>query len=199
MAEELKGLIEKINEEGVKAAEEKARHIEEAARKRADEIMRKAEKEAERLIADGKERIARVEESANSSLKQAGRDLLLSLRREINSMLEKLIVSHVRKALTPDELARIIKELVKHHKTKEKGEVVISLKKEDIEKLEKGFFDEMREDIKKGIVIKPSDEIKGGFIISYDSGRSYYDFTDKALADYISSYLKPNLSNILKE
>ncbi|PIW68507.1 MAG: V-type ATP synthase subunit E, partial [Candidatus Omnitrophica bacterium CG12_big_fil_rev_8_21_14_0_65_42_8] len=51
---------------------------------------------------------------------------------------------------------------------------------------------------KKGIVVRASDEISVGFTISFDAGKSQYDFTDKALAEYIGVYLKPKLSEILK-
>jgi hypothetical protein len=41
--------------------------------------------------------------------------------------------------------------------------------------------------------------MSGGFTISFDSGRSCYDFTDRALAAYIGTYLKPKLNQILQE
>jgi vacuolar-type H+-ATPase subunit E/Vma4 len=46
--------------------------------------------------------------------------------------------------------------------------------------------------------VQPSEDISSGFIISYDQGKSYFDFSDKALAEYIAGYLKPQLSEILK-
>lgn len=197
MAEEFKGLIEKIQQEGVKAGEDRARDIEQQAKGQAKDIVEKAKREAEKLIADAKDKTVKTEESTKTSLKQAGRDLLLGLRKEINSMLDRLISSRVREALNPDALAKIITLLVKEHK--ETGDIIISLKKEDIENLEKGFLDELKEETKKGITLKPSEDIHGGFIISYDRGKSHYDFTDKALADYIGQYLKPKLDEILKD
>ena len=90
MAEDLKELIEKIQLEGVKAAEDKALAIETHARKRADEIMAHAAKEAERITSEAGERIKALEEGAGNSIKQASRDTMLSLRREIASTLELL-------------------------------------------------------------------------------------------------------------
>ena len=52
MAEELKDLIEKIQEEGVRAAESKAHDIEEKAHLSAKAILKKAEANAENLIAE---------------------------------------------------------------------------------------------------------------------------------------------------
>lgn len=199
MTEELKGLIEKIREEGVKIAEDKAREIELEAKKQAGAIVEKAKREATRLVSEAKEAIARNEESSRAALKQAGRDLLLSLRKEINATLDRIVTSHVHKVLTAEELATIISALIKEGRKDDKSGVIVSLKKEDIEKLERGFLSELRDEIKKGVTLKPSDDIQGGFIISYDSGKSYYDFTDKAIAKYITSYLRPKLAEIFNE
>lgn len=199
MAEELKNLIEKIQQEGVKAAEEKASDIENEASRRAEAIVEKAEKEANDIVAAAKKRIAKMEESGKVSLKQAGRDLLLSLRKEINAILDKIIASNVREALKPDELGKIIGTLIKNYGGGEKGGIIVSLEKEDLEKLKKGFLGKLKEETKKEIILKSSEDIHGGFIISYDSGKSYYDFTDKALAEYIALHLKPELAEMFKE
>lgn len=196
MAEEIKDLIEKIQEEGVRVAEDKAREIEDAARGKADEIIKKARAEAERITAAAKEQVARMQESSKALLKQAGRDLMLSLRKEVNAMLDKLIVSGIRQALGLEELAKILTTLIKDYSGKEN--IIISLKKEDQEKLEKGFLGALAQEVRKKVILRPSEDIQVGFIISYDNGKSSYDFTDEALAEYISSVLKPKLKEILE-
>lgn len=198
MAEDIKGLIEKIREEGVKAAEDKARQIEEGASRRAQELVEKARQEARKIIAEANQQAVRKEESTRALLQQAGRDLMLSLKKEIDAMLNRLIVAQVAEALSPEELIRIITLLVKDYRGKEDGDIIITLKKADCEKLSKGFLAKLKEEAKKGIVLKASEEINGGFIISFDAGKSHYDFTDRALAEYLSLYLKPQLSQILE-
>lgn len=199
MPDELKGLIEKIREEAIKVSEDKAKAIEDEARRQAETIVKDAKREASRLIESAKAMIKKMEESSSASLRQAGRDFLLSLRKEIAVMLDRIVTSHVHRALDAEELTKIITSLVKEYKIKQDQEVIVSLKKEDLEKIEKGFLTELRSEIKKGVILKSSDEISGGFMISYDSGKSYYDFTDKALAKYISHSLKPRLAAILNE
>ena len=198
MVEDLGSLIEKINQEGIEAAEEKARAIEDEAKRRSDEIVAKAKKEAQKIIAKAKDDIATMEKSGEASLKQAGRNLIISLRKEIASVLDGIIKSNIREGLTPAEMAKIIHALVKNYKGESKGDIIISLNKEDLGKMEKTLLGKLKSEAKKGITIKRSDDIQAGFIISYDSGRSYYDFTDKALAEYIGAYLKPKLSELLK-
>lgn len=198
MAEEIKDLIEKIRQEGIEVAEQKARAIEEEAKRRASVIVEEAKKEAGKIIAEAEDKTSKMLESSNVSLKQAGRDLLLSLKKEINVMLGKLVLARLQESLSPDELVKIITALIKGSESKGKENIIISLNKDDLESLEKGFLSELQVQIKKGITLRPSEDIRAGFIISYDAGKSYFDFSDKAIAEYIGSYLRPRLQDILK-
>lgn len=198
MVENLNSLIEKINREGVEAAEGKARDIEAEAKRQAEEILEKAKKDAGRIIAEAKGEIARTEKSAEESVRQAGRNLIISLRKEIASILDSLITLRVREELNPAAMARIITSLIKNYKGPHEGNIIVSLSKEDLLKLEETFLSKLKSEAKKGITLKQSDEIRGGFVISYDSGKSHFDFTDKALAEYISSYLRPKLGELIK-
>ena len=199
MAEEIRDLIEKINQEGIKAAEEKAQNIEAAAKQRADDILAQARLEAGEMIAVAKDRIHREDEKGKTLLAQAGRDLLLSLRKEINAMLGRIVVSDIHQVLTPEALFKLLSEVVKNYKAGESSDITVFLNKEDLEHLEKNFLNKLREETKKKIILMPAEEISGGFTISFDSGKSCYDFTDKALAEYIGTYLKPKLNQILQE
>ena len=199
MAEEIRDLIEKINQEGIKAAEEKAYEIETAAQLRAGDVLAQTRLEAEKIIAAAQERIRREDEKEKTLIAQAGRDLLLSLRKEINAMLGRIVVSDIRQTLTPEALFKILSEMVKKYGAGEGGDIVVLLKKEDLETLEKNFLHKLQEATKKKIILRPAEEISGGFTISFDSGKSCYDFTDNALAEYIGAYLKPKLNQILQE
>ncbi|MBU4376175.1 MAG: hypothetical protein KKD29_01705 [Candidatus Omnitrophica bacterium] len=197
MAEDLKNLIEKIREEGIKAAEDKARAIEGKAKKLADNIVQDARHKADDIIKRGEEEAKKTEESGYASLKQAGRDIMISLRKEINSMLSKITAGRMREALTPAEMAKVISAIIKEGPKTSKEGVIISANSKDIEKLEKSLMAELGDEIKQGITLKRSDEITGGFIISYDSGKSYFDFTDKSLAAHISFRMNQKLKELL--
>jgi len=199
MAEEIRDLIEKINQEGIRAAEEKAQNIEAAAKQRADDILAQARLEAEEMIAVAKDRIHREDEKGKTLLVQAGRDLLLSLRKEINAMLGRIVVSDIQQVLTTEVLFKLLSEVVRNFSAKEGSDITVLLNKDDLEILEKIFLLQLREETRKKIILRPAEEISGGFTISFDSGKSCYDFTDKALAEYIGTYLKPKLNKILQE
>jgi V/A-type H+/Na+-transporting ATPase subunit E len=199
MAEEIRDLIEKINEEGIRAAEEKAQAIEAESQLRAGEILTKAKTEADLMIAAAEERIRRDEEKERILLSQAGRDLLLYLREEINAMLGRIVVSEVREVLTPDALFRLIEKSVRDYSAGGSGDITVSVNARDLEILENHFIKRLSDETKKTILLQPSEEISGGFTISFDNGKSAFDFTDKALASYIGTHLKPRLNRILQD
>ncbi|MCU0651345.1 MAG: V-type ATP synthase subunit E family protein [Candidatus Omnitrophica bacterium] len=199
MTEEIKNLIEKINQEGVVAAQEKARQIENEALKKTCNIIEQAKQEAEIIISSAKEKSERAKTKENALLAQAARDVLLSLKKEINVMLDKIILSDVHRGLDHGVLSDILSKMVSSSFEKGKQNIIISLKKEDLHVLEKEFLPKLKEETRQGVTLKSSEEIRGGFTISYDGGKSEYDFTDKALAEYIGTCLKPELNQRLTE
>ena len=67
MTEDLKGLIEKIQEEGISAAEAKAHAIETEAKKRASDIIEDARKKSEGYDIFAKKEVERSRESAEAT------------------------------------------------------------------------------------------------------------------------------------
>lgn len=199
MTQDLRQLIDKINQEGVKAAEEQARLIEQGARDLAKQITQDAKKQAQELIAQAKNEIRMAEEKNKALMQQAGRDLLLSLRAQINTLLGRIVAAEIKKVLSPQELASLIAQLVKNIAVPQSQKVIATLKNEDCQALQDNFIAALKEETKKDIILKPSADILAGFTISFDNGKSHFDFSDKALAEYIGTYLKPRLAEILKE
>lgn len=198
MTQDIKGLIEKIQKEGIQEAQEKARQIEQEAQERAGVLIEKAKAEAGRFIAEAKADARATEEKTQLLLQQAARDMLIVLRKEIDSLLNSIIIAHVKEALSVPELNRIISSLIKEHKGKDPQALEVTLSSHDAQHLEKSLFSQLSDEVKKGVVVKSSDELQAGFFISYDGGKSRFEFTDKSLAEYIGSYIKPRLSELLR-
>ena len=198
MAEEIKDLIAKTHQEGIKAAEEKAGQIKTEAESIAQKIITEAKKQAQSIVEQAKSEAKILDDSTNASLQQAGRDLLIGLKKEINSILNRLIKADIHQALTVNELAKIIETLIKNAPLALGSEIIVSLNEQDKIKLEQGFLKQLVESTKKQIVLKAVDGIDSGVIISFDAGKSIFDFSGQALTEYISGCLRPELSKILK-
>ncbi|HNQ49933.1 MAG TPA: V-type ATP synthase subunit E family protein [Candidatus Omnitrophota bacterium] len=199
MADQIKELLDKIQAEGVQAAQDKAREIEKESRAKADWIVQKADAQAKKILEDAKEASDRMQASGQAALQQAARDVILSLKKEIFAMLERLIAAQVSAALTPEALSAIISSLVRAYADKSDSAVIVYLKEQDKKTLEGHFLKELQDQSRKGVELRSQDGISAGFVISFDNGKSQFDFTDREMAVYLASLLKPSIAQLLDE
>ena len=200
MSEKLKELLNKINEEGVQKAEENAKAIELEAKKDADKILKDAKGEAKRIVEDAKNKTAKTGKTTELALKQASRDLILSLKDEIRKVFHKIVSGETAKAMSSENMADILKDLIEAY-LKENGkasDIKVLLKKEDLEKLKKSFIAKLKDSLKDGVEFRPSPNINSGFSISFDKGKSFFDFTDEGLKEALCAYLNPEVTRLLK-
>jgi V/A-type H+-transporting ATPase subunit E len=197
MADEIKALVEKIQKDGVDAARQKAQEIEADARSKAEALLNKAASDAQKMLDDAQDKIKRMEDNSRAGLKQAGRDLLLSVRKELNSMLESVIRAQTGAALSAGELSSLIAGLVEKN-VSEKGGVIVWTNAQDKQRLADTFLSLLKDEVRKGVSLRVSHEIKAGFAISFDAGKSQFEFSDKSLAEYFGGVVKPALAEYLK-
>ena len=76
---------------------------------------------------------------------------------------------------------------------------ISSRAEKDLKKLKEGFLAKLKDQVKHPIQFQLAQDFGYGFTISFDNGRSCFDFTDKSLAEFLSQYLNQELSLLLKE
>ncbi|MDP2910746.1 MAG: hypothetical protein Q8N76_00160 [Candidatus Omnitrophota bacterium] len=200
MPENLKGLLEKINQEGIKSGEQKAMVIEDKARIGAEKILTDAKKLADEIIQKAKLEAEKTMVSANLSVKQASRDLLLALKEDIRKMLSKIIAGEINKSLSDEEIAGILAGLIDKYTEKngKADDIKVLVKKENLEKIKDTLISKLKDKVKSGVEFRPSPNINAGFSISFDKGKSYFDFSDEGLLETLCGYLNPELAKIIK-
>ena len=57
----------------------------------------------------------------------------------------------------------------------------------------------LKDRISKGVTLKASDNVDGGFRIAARDGGAYYDYSAEAVVSMMSGYLNPKLTELLKE
>lgn len=201
MSEPLQNLIEKIKKEGVEQAEDLSRSIEAAAHKKAQQIIAQAQKEADEIITSAQQQQQKLSQTTHIALKQASRDMILNLRKEINATLQKIITLDVKTSLTAQNLAAIIGDAVCGYLKNAPADqgVVIGVSPDDFKKLRDGFLAELKDRCKQPLVLQPGENISGGFTISFDGGKSFFDFTDESLAAYLAASVHVDLAELIKE
>ncbi len=200
MSEKLKALLEKINQEGVRQAEENARVIESKAKTDAEKIVQDARSQAQKIIDDAKDSARKTKSSGEIALKQASRDLILALKDETKKIFNKIVTDETVKVMSQKNMADILTALIENYVEKDgkTSDVKVLLKKEDLDNLRKTFISKLKDRLKKGIEFKPSPTIDAGFSISFDKGKSFFDFTDEGLTEVLCVYLNPELARLLK-
>lgn len=195
---QLKELIDRIKSEGIKNAEQQAETIIDEAEKKAQRIVADAEKEADsiRQKADGDAR--KMEHTGRESLKQAGRDLIISLQQRLQTLFDEVVYTQTAENLKSDFLQKLIVQLVdKWDEDVKDLELLVS--EDELKKLEKGLRDKLSAQLSKGMEIKPLPNIDAGFKVSYKDGSAYYNFSAEGVAEIISEFLNPRLAEALKE
>ena len=200
MSENLKALLEKINQEGIRSGEEKAKAIEDKAKKDAEKILEGARKLADEIVQKANLESEKTRVSANLSVKQASRDLLLSLKEDIRKMLNKIMAGEITKALSNEEIAGILANLIEKcaDKNGKTEDIKILVNKADLDKIKHTFISKLKDKVKAGVEFRPSQNINAGFSISFDKGKSYFDFSDEGLLETLCVYLNPELAKIIK-
>lgn len=200
MPEQLQDLLNKIQNEGIKAAEDKAAQIEEQAKQAAGKIIDQAKKEARKIVEDAKAQAQKAKESGEASIKQAARNLMLSLKEEIQKTFNKIISKDISKSLSVEELGSILSKIIEKYieKDTQTSDIKVLLKKEDLENLKSTFISKLKDKFKEKVEFKPAPDIAAGFSISFDNGASFFEFTDEALTECLGAYLNQELAKLLK-
>jgi len=133
------------------------------------------------------------------ALRQASRDTVLSLKTEINTLLQKIIAETVAESLSAENLVSIISEVATKsiESQTQDQDIKIFLNPKDQKKLKEEILSKLQKIVKTEIEVKTSEDIGKGFAISFDGGKSSFEFTDKSLAEYLSNFLNSELSTIV--
>jgi V/A-type H+-transporting ATPase subunit E len=190
-------IIQKIREDGVKDAENRAKEIISSAEKQASERLDNAKKQAEKIVSDAEQETQRMKQAGEASLAQAGRDLVLAVRQEVTELFERVIRSQVADALNPDTVGTIIAGLVEAwSKTGEESfEALVPEDQRDA--IRKTMLDKLAKRLSDVIELRPVKTIATGFQIGARDGSAHYDFSDQAVAEMLAQYLNPHLAHLL--
>ena len=118
MAEELQGLLDRIQTEGIEKAEAEKATILGNAKAEAAKIIEKAKEEAATIVKKANEEAEISVNKGNAAIRQAARDVLIALRADIEARLKALVTESIGQAMTPDVMGKIILEMVKAYREK---------------------------------------------------------------------------------
>jgi len=199
MSEELQGLLNRIQEEGVKEADTKKDEILSNAKVEADKIIEDANAKAAEIIKIAKSDAQKSEWRAKSAIQQASRDIVLSLRQDLETRLQKVITNCVGDAMTPELMGDILLKMVEAYGKNSSDEgIEVILNKADYDKMEALFNGSLANDLKSNPDLSIGHDFKGGLKIGFKGDDVFFDCSDEAISDIICNFVGPKLAETLK-
>ena len=201
MAEELQGLLDKIQSEGIAKAEAEKNAVIESAKAESAKIIENAKKEAAEMIRKAEEEAEMSRTKGAAAIKQAARDVIIALRADMEKRLKKLVADCLGEAMTPELMGKIILEMVKAYREKNpNGEATVELllQQKDAAALEKYLKSGVLKELKANPVISVGGDFSSGLQLGFKGEDVFLDFSDDALTDVICAYVGPKLAASIK-
>ena len=198
MADELQALLSRITEEGLKKAEEERRGIVEKANAEGRRLVAEAKAEAEAIVEAGRREAALLRETGEQSLRQAARDVLLSLRRQLEQRVTEVAGALAGKALDATAMAGLVADLARHFVEAESSpqRLEVLLNPDQAKALEQALAHALSADLRARVELSPVPTVKTGFRLRVSGTEVVYDFSDEALAEALATFLSPKLAAI---
>lgn len=197
MAQQVQELIDKIKSEGIQQAEVKAQEIEKDAKQKAEQIVADAQTKAKDIIAEAEKSAAQLKESGALALEQSARNMLISLRKDIEVMLRSILQQKAGEALTGESLVKIMESAVTQLVADKSAEIVLN--EEQLKALNNSVLASLQKKLGEKVEFKASSDVGAGFVIVLDKGKTNFEFTDASLAEFLSAYLNEEVAGILKK
>ncbi len=198
MSVQLKELIDKIKNEGIKEAEDKASAIIKQAEGDAKKIISDAKAKAESILEKADSEVTQIRSSSKQAIKQAARDMVLSLKTEITEIFNRILSSELKKALDIQVVKDSILSIVKVLGENQLKGVQIVVPEKQLDDIKEYILGKLSAEAKKGIEIMPSAQIDVGFRLGEKDGTAFYDLTEQGITDFLVGYLNPRVSEFLK-
>ncbi len=201
MAEDLQGLLEKIQTQGLDKANAQRDEIVNKAKQEAEAIVAKAKQEADSIVknaeAEGKNLTARAE----SAVGQAARDIILKLESELRSRVNNLVQENTAAAMTPELMSDIVKTMVDSY-VQQSGKSVNDLTLLLPPKMIDTMSDALKSSLRDQLIAQPKlfadIEIAGGVEIAINGDEVFLDFSDEAITEIVAQYIGPRLGAVVK-
>ena len=198
MTEDLQGLLNRIQEDGLQKSEAERARILADAEAKAAKIIADAEAKAAETEKKAASEAAALKEKAEESIRQASRDIIIALRSEMQQRLQSVVKTSVGQAMDQNLMVALIYEMAKKYAENPTDKLEVLLPAAAREQLESGLINALGQDLAARTKILGEPELESGLQIGFRDGSVFLDFSDEDLSDLICSYIGPKLAAILK-
>lgn len=201
MEQKIQELTNKLYQEGVEKGEAEAKKIISEAQQKANIIISEAKATAEKIIAEAKKQAEELKRNTESEIKLSSMQAISAIKQKIVELINAGVVDEpISKTLSdPATIKELVTLIVQNWKSEQGGAINLELllPANNQEELRKTFEKSANDLLKKGITIKFSENIKGGFRIGPIDGSYKISITDEDFKELIKEFLRPKTRNWL--
>ena len=198
MAEDLQGLLDRIQNDGLRKAETEREKIIAQANEEAVKIITAAKEEAAALEKQAADNAAAIQERAKITIQQAARDIVIGLKAELLERLHRITKNSVESAMTPQLMAQLIATMAAAYAKESASGIELILSQKDLDNLEQGLFASLNADLMGKCELSLGNDFSAGLKIGFKESDIFLDFSDEALADVICEFVGPKLAALIK-
>jgi V/A-type H+-transporting ATPase subunit E len=195
----LESLIEKIKKEGVDQAQQQSEQIIKDAHAKEKEIVKKAKDQAQKIKKEAEQEAQKFQDNAKSSLKQAARNVILSVREKLISIFDSILKRELKESLTPEAIAKMLESIIDKWSKEKDKEFEVLVSKKDKKELEELILAKFTQKAQNKIEIKSSSQIENGFRIGIKGEDTHYDFSDEGITESLSVFLNPAIADLISD
>ncbi len=192
MSEDLQSLLDKINREGVDKAREQADKIIADAEAQAAEIVKQGEAQVAKFKAEAQVEAEAFTARSQDTLKQAARDVVLSIEQAVARLLAHVLAEDVDAALLKnDVIDKLVTEALSAYATGKKMEIVAGAQVVDMLRTKLAQ--------KPEVTVVTNESLGTGFKVRLNGGRVEHDFTGATVSAALAKLLRPQLAALLEQ
>ena len=196
MSEELQGLLNKIQAEGLEKAENERARLVAEAKAQADAIV--AEAKADKIRKDAEADAEATQKKADAAVRQAARDVIISLKDDLQEKLRAVVREAAAQAMTPEAMAGLIAKIAEQfaQNAASGAEVILSVRER--EEAAQKLIGCLPDVLKKNTSVRLGRGFAAGFKVGFKDSEVFFDFSDEALTDIICEFVGPKLAAVIK-
>jgi len=196
---QVRELLERIRNEGIESAKQRADEILQKAQADASEIVANAKRKAEEAETEASKRIESLEAASRESLVQASRDAMIALKQSVQKFLEACLSADTSGAFDEKLAAQMIPEILRQLAQSQSGDVEVLLSNELAKKLDSALSARLSNEISKGVTFRPYSVVDAGFRVAWNGSAAQYDFSAESIAQVLSARVNSLLGEYLKK
>lgn len=193
----LDSLIDKIKTQGIEEGRKSADTLLSEAKKESENIINKAKEDASYIIESAKQESNRLLQSGKDGLKQAERDLLMSVEGKLKELCTKYVSSLTTEVLTAQHLIELIKTALASWDFGTNESVFVHISSNDAKTITtQAIAGALKSN--NNVEVKIDNSVSNGFRISKGTSGYAFDFTGNAINEALAVFLTPNVQELLR-